>query len=103
MAKLSAEMAKKYLSDVAPEVEFWVCDNRRLKNLAELAEALQTMSDETFAYHSNAEKTDFSNWVRDCIGDTVLAEQLKASKSRLAAYKKVKDRIASLTAIAKRK
>jgi len=35
------------------------------------------MNEETFGYHSNETKSDFSNWVKDVIGDEKLAADLK--------------------------
>jgi hypothetical protein len=65
--------------------------------MKELAEALATMTDETFVYHSNAEKKDFSNWVRDIIGDEKLAKDLEKAENRAQAAKQAATRIATLT------
>ena len=47
------------------------------------------MSDETFYYHSNQEKRDFSNWVQDVIKDEKLARDLAKSENRLQAARRV--------------
>jgi hypothetical protein len=75
-AKLK-QNAQEFLSMVPEKLVFWCHDGRVLKNMKELGEALTTMADETFAYHSNSEKKDFSNWVRDVIGDKRLAKDLE--------------------------
>ena len=67
-----------------------------MKNLPELEMALKEMSEETFRYHSSETKSDFSNWVRDVIGDEKLSRDLQKSTSRTQAVKKVADRIAWL-------
>ncbi len=84
------------LARVPEEHVFWCHDGRILRDLLELSEALTTMSDETFVYHSNAEKKDFSNWVRDVIGDAKLAGDLAKASSRSEAAKKVATRIAAI-------
>ena len=87
---------QKYLSRVSEEHIFWCHDGRILKDMKDLAEALATMSDETFAYHSNTEKKDFSNWVRDVIGDVKLADDLGSALSRTQAATIVASRITTL-------
>lgn len=86
-------MANKFLSNVPLDKVFWVCDGRILKNINELAEAIKTMSDDTFAYHCNPEKNDFTNWIRDVVGDADLAGELSGVRKREVAFKKVKHRI----------
>lgn len=88
----NAEEARKLLSDCEPDKEFWICDNRRLKSLKELAEALRSMDENVFAAHSNREKKDFSNWVHDVIGDNQLAQQLATkdkNKALIAVLKRI--------------
>jgi hypothetical protein len=67
------------------ECVFWCHDGRIFTDLMELAAGLEAMSDETYAYHSNLEKQDFSNWVRDIIEDEWLAEELARATNRLEA------------------
>ncbi|MBI2851559.1 MAG: hypothetical protein HYX84_00435 [Chloroflexi bacterium] len=88
--------ARKCLSQVPEEQVFWCHDGRVLRDVRELGEALMTMSDETFAYHSNPEKKDFSNWVRDVIGDDVLARRLGLAINKVEAANAVASRIAAL-------
>jgi len=76
MATVSKSAALARLGDVPEEKRFWCHDGRYLKNLEELGAALEQMSDETYQYHSSESKTDFSNWVRDVIGDEKLAKDL---------------------------
>jgi hypothetical protein len=95
-AKLKYD-AQKFLSIVPEEYVFRCHDGRVLKNMKELEEALATMADETFAYHSNSEKKDFSNWVRDIIGDEKLAKDLENALDRNQAARIVTSRIDILT------
>ena len=97
-ARILRQDAKRLLANVPEEYLFWCNDGRQLWNMKELGEALASMTDETFAYHSNAEKKDFSKWVREIIGDEKLARDLEKSLNRTQAAKKVADRIAFLSA-----
>src|SRR5512136_5816 len=85
MATSAMTDTKGYLADVPQEHVFWCCDGRILKNLRELCDALGAMSDDVFAYHVNAAKNDFYNWVKDIVKDDALAgDLLRASDSRTA-------------------
>lgn len=85
--------AQKFLSLVPEEYVFRCHDGRIFKNMKELGEALAVMADETFAHHSNPEKKDFSNWVRDVIGDEKLAKDLENALDRNQAARIVTSRI----------
>lgn len=67
-----------------------------IKSLQELELALKEMTEEAFRYHSNEAKSDFSNWVRDVIGDEKLSRDLQKSTTRAQAAKSLADRIAWL-------
>ena len=90
------EESKRYLGNIAPEQCFWVNNGPVLKNLEELANAIPQMSDETFNHHVNNEKNDFSNWIKDVIGDVNLANDLLSSKNKISAAKKIIARLNSL-------
>jgi len=96
MVTMTKTTAKKMLGNVPEEKLFWCHDGKELKNLAELERALRQMSEETFSYHSNQTKNDFSIWVRDVIGDEELAENLKKSTTRTQAARHVNERITQL-------
>ncbi len=93
---MTKDEAKRYLSDTAPEQCFWVNHGPVLKNLIELEGLLPQISDETFRHHVNSQRNDFSNWIRDVLGDKKLANDLMSSKSRESAAKKVRERLNSL-------
>ena len=97
MADILKEQAKKFLSKVPEEYVFRCQDGRLLRDMKELAEALTTMTDETFTYHSNVEKKDFSNWVREIIGDEKLARDLEKATDRTQAAKQVASRVGVLS------
>jgi hypothetical protein len=94
--KISKEEANRRLGDVSDEKLFWCHDGKLIKNLGELEKALNDMSDETFHYHSGEGRNDFSNWVRDVVGDDKLAKDVSKAKSRIQAVKAVAERISFL-------
>jgi hypothetical protein len=96
MVKMTKSAALTILSDVQEEKRFWCHDGRYLKSLEEMKDALLEMEDETFLYHSNDTKTDFSNWVKDVIGDEKLSRDLLKCVTKDQAAKAVADRIAWL-------
>ncbi len=96
MAEVTRSVARKWLSDVPEDKRFWVHDGPVLKDLDELGEALRDMNEETFRYHLNEAKNDFSNWVRDVIGDEKLAGDLWVSTTKSQAVQAVADRLAYL-------
>jgi hypothetical protein len=67
---------------VGPEMYFFLADGRPLKNLLELADALEEMTDEIFQHHVNEQKNDFAKWVSDVFGDEELALKLGHAKSK---------------------
>jgi hypothetical protein len=98
MVAITKPVAKTRLGEVPEEKRFWVADGRYLSSLEELKAALEGMADETFLAHSNENKSDFSVWVKEVIGDDKLASDLKKSATRLWAAKCVADRIKFLKA-----
>ncbi len=88
---------EKPLVKVPVEYAFWCHDGNIFADLEELAKGLAAMSDETFAYHCNLEKQDFSRWVRDVIEDEWLAAELARATDRLQAAECVATRMTLLT------
>lgn len=93
---VTKDEARKYLGNIQPEQCFWVNNGPILKNLEELADTLPQMNDETFHHHVNNEKNDFSNWIKDVIGDQKLANDLLSSRDKESAVKKLSTRLNSL-------
>jgi hypothetical protein len=91
------KQADKFLAKVPAEYVFWCHDGNIFGSMKELAEGMSTMSDEVFTYHSNSEKQDFSNWVKDVIKDEKLAGELAVAINRLQAAEYVAARVAFLT------
>lgn len=94
--KVPKQDVVKFLARVPDEYVFWCHDGTVFHDVKEMAEHLRTMTDETFAYHCNAAKNDFTNWVRDVIGDRKLAEGLAGVHDRMTAAQIVSQRAAFL-------
>jgi len=86
----------EYMKDVPPEKSFWVSNGWVVRNLGELKTALEQMNDETFAYHLNKEKNDFSKWIREVVGDKKLAFIFQRVKSKPSAMEVMKRRLRQL-------
>jgi hypothetical protein len=85
--------AKKVLSDVNPNHNFFVCNGHVLKNIKELPSALRKMKKDEFEHHVNKEKNDFANWIKHVIKDIKLANDLRKIKDKKNTIKKITDRI----------
>ena len=97
MPRTLVKDAERMLGNV-PEAHAFRCqDGSVFRNMTDLRNALARMADDTFAHHSNAERKDFANWVRDIIGDNKLAGDLENSLDRRKAAEMVSDRVAFLT------
>ncbi len=81
--------AKKTLTVAAPEQCFWTCNGAILKDLKELKDTLKRMDKNTFVYHVNKEKNDFSKWVEEVLGDAELAKKIAKDKILTAMLKDV--------------
>lgn len=96
MVRVTKSEAEKRLGDVPQEKRFWCQDGRILKSLSDLEMALRNMSDGVFRHHVSETNNDFSNWVRDVVGDVRLSNDLRRSRNQLLAAKSVARRIAWL-------
>ena len=96
MAMITKVSAKSVLGDV-PEDRWFLCsDGLVLKNLRELETALKKMSADTYHHHANDSNNDFSNWIKDVIGDDKLADALRNNGTQSEAAKTVAGRISWL-------
>ena len=97
MAETMKQQAKRLLADVPNEYVFRCHDGHNLQGMKELGNALDSMADETYVFHANTEKNDFTNWVREVIKDDMLAKELQQATNRTHAAKLVASRIAILS------
>lgn len=92
--------ARRFLSNVPEDKVFWASNGSVLRNLGELEQALEHMDDGTYKCHANKEKNDFSNWIKDVVGDNYLADRISNARNKGSAHKKVKERVRTLGKVA---
>ena len=79
------EITVKRFIDAPDGKKFVLHDGRILKNIKELADALEHISDEAFSHHANQHRNDFSAWAREVLDEKELAEDLQKAESKLHA------------------
>lgn len=87
---------KGLLEHVNPENYFRAANGTIIKSLADLDGSLEIMGEETFKYHVNDYRNDFSTWIRDTIKDEKLADQLLLTKDKCRTQVLVLRRIAEI-------
>ncbi len=76
-------MAKKRgKASIKPDLYFVLADGKPIKNLLELVDALDDISDDTFMSHVNECKNDFSAWISNVFGEHELAKLVGKLKTR---------------------
>ncbi len=93
MSAIKQDEIRKWQNQVPDDKVFWCCDGRVLRNLNDLATALKEIPEETYRRHVDSEKNDFSNWIRDVVGDVTLTRQMRKAKSRMTAARRVTERL----------
>ena len=73
---------KNLVLDCGDGCSFKLADGKEIKNLNELNKSLENIDENVFRHHANDERNDFSNWVRDVVGDEKLAEDLSRTKEK---------------------
>ena len=96
MPRITKQEKMQYLADVPEEYIFRCCDACVFRNMRELRDGLANMSEEVYAYHANAQKNDFSQWVKDIIKDERLAAELRNAPSKSDAASRVASRVSTL-------
>ena len=81
------------LMEADGDKRFFCQDGQVSKNLKELIDCLNRMTEEAFRHHVTSEKNDFSNWIRDVLGDVTLASDLGSASSPAEAGRIVAERI----------
>lgn len=93
---LTQEDAKRIFSDVDTKHQFWLKDIGPVKNLKELLDSLKTMDELVFKHHVTKDRNDFSNWIRDTIGDKELADSIAKTNNKKKMAKIIDKRISKL-------
>jgi hypothetical protein len=81
-AKKSAKPASSRIPDAKPEQYFILVTGTPLRNIKELAMALESMEEWVFRHHVNDARNDFSNWIRGVFDLEGLADDLQRARSR---------------------
>ena len=89
--------SKKYLARVPETTVFWCHDGQIFDCLDQLTKGFDMMSEQTFLYHANEDKNDFSCWIIDVIGDVDLGKDIKKAKNKAEAKQIVHDRTYDLS------
>jgi hypothetical protein len=92
ITNISIDDAKRFLSNKEGNERFFVKDGRTINNLSELIVFLRDIEHSHFSEHVSEEKNDFSNWIKDCIGDNELANEIKDSKNKYSMVLKIAKR-----------
>jgi hypothetical protein len=82
MSILTPDKASKFLADVPEQKQFMLYMGTNIKSLHELGDAIAIMADRTFLHHVAEGRNDFSNWIRDVVGDHDLAERISKMKTK---------------------
>mgnify|MGYP007077445260 CR=1 FL=1 len=70
-------MGNKLFKNTKPDNYFRLMDGSEIKNVQQLAQSIQGMSEDVFYSHLNEEKNDFSSWIKDVFEDHELAEKVE--------------------------
>ena len=82
-ASFEVTIRKKVLGDAPEEHHFVLRDGKRLRNLFELVDELETMHDDVFGHHVCEFHNHFANWVKDVFNEHELAEEIKNIENRM--------------------
>jgi len=72
----------KLYTELQPELHFKLRGGGVVKTISGLQKALLSMTDETFSYHCNTHKNDFSTWIKEAMHEPALAKQLDTARTR---------------------
>ncbi len=85
------------IQDAPVEQYFILANGQPVKNVKELADALEHISEQVFNHHVTNDKNDFANWARDVFKEIQLAEELSGTKNkehtRIVLYKHVINKV----------
>ncbi|MBS3132748.1 hypothetical protein J4470_01285 [Candidatus Woesearchaeota archaeon] len=79
------EVTVRRFTEAPVDKKFVLRDGRILKDLKELADAFEHMSDDIFKHHVNPAKNDFSAWASEVLHEKELSEDLEKIDNQLHA------------------
>lgn len=80
---------RKVLGEAPEEHHFVLEEGKKLKNLYELIDELETMTEETFKKHVNEFKNDFATWIKDIFEANDLSDELRSIQDRMETQKAI--------------
>lgn len=88
----------RILADCPPEKAFWVSNGVTCRSIFELADSISKANDYVFTYHVNRDnkKNDFADWIRNVLGDDILAERLHAIRDKEHYIEVIRERVKEL-------
>jgi len=87
IVKKTKTAGKERSKDAHSSQCFWVNNGPICRNIKELRDALSTMSDEQFDYHTKRDGNDFVRWIRDVLGMKECAGKVARAKTRAGALR----------------
>lgn len=81
---------QKLLEVPRPELFFKLKDGGVIKTIPELKKALNSMNEEVYSHHVDANKNDFAAWIRDVFHDHALAENVQTARTKTGIEKELK-------------
>ena len=70
---------------------FFLRNGKHLRTIKELYESMDTMSDDVFMFHTEADKNDFAMWIKDVFKESALARALQSASNRQDAKKVIEN------------
>ncbi len=74
--RVEVSIRKKIAGQAPEEYHFVLADGRKLRDMLELVEGLEHMSDDIYRHHVNETRNDFSTWLRDVFNEDELADEI---------------------------
>lgn len=68
------------------ETSLWLANGMTVRDIHELATALEAMDDKTFHYHVTEEKNEIADWIGEILHDDALAQKLRKVHKRKDAF-----------------
>jgi hypothetical protein len=96
-AKKAAKKVPKGIPQAPEQYVFVLVDGRRLRDVKELADALDSMADHVYGHHVNPQRNDFAQWIEDIFREAELAAELRHSHNKhhaqIILYRHILDRL----------
>ncbi len=85
--KITTKKRSCHKKKCKPENAFWINNGPVVDSVEGLLDALKTMSNEQYEYHTRRNGNDFAKWLDECICNKEFAGKLRRVRSRAGAIK----------------